>query len=144
MKKDINAAIAELVCLAQIASDEGKGIRSLLIRSGEYAKAIRKGYAAKDEFVERAITLIQKNISDWRYYCEKKKDQNGHSSKVITFTMNACGGRFFQISFHSFSGGMIKELALKKSGSILFWDRKNSRLSAFKAAKELGLRVTLR
>lgn len=139
---DINKKIAELVCLAQAASDAGKGIHRLKIRSSEYGKAL-EGYYYKDQFIARAIKLIRNNKSLWRYCAEIAPDQNGNKSKVIYFTYNDLNGRFYQISFHSFTGGFIKELANANSGTKLFWDRKSSRISAYKAGKACKCHVAL-
>jgi len=138
----IDKKIAELVCLAQAASDAGKGYYYLKIRSSEYDKAMY-GYFYKDQFIARAIKLIQTNKSDWRYCAEIAPDQNGVKSKVIYFTYNDLSGRFYQISFHSFAGGFIKELANENSGTKLFWDRKSSRIAAYKAAKACKCHVAL-
>ena len=135
--KGVDFKIAELVAAAQVASDAGKGIRKLMIKSAYYKKALEKGYRLKDRLILQAINLIDTNRSDWRYCVEKRPDQNGVTSKVIYFTLNSDIG-FFQISFHSFAGGVIKEKAAINAGTKLYWDRRDSRRSAALAFRECG------
>lgn len=136
--KNINFRIAELVAAAQVANDAGKGIERLKIKSAYYKEATRYGYQIKDRLILQAINLIDANRSDWRYYVEKRPDQNGNSSKIIYFTLNKAEGKYIQISFHSFAGGEIKQKALKNAGCKLYWDQRNSWKSAALAFRACG------
>lgn len=144
MKKNINLVIARFIALAQVASDAGKGIYSLKIKDCKaFEKAKKSKYSIKDFYILCGINLINKNKTNWRYSVERMPDQNGHVSKVIIFTLNT-ETEYLQISFHSFAGGKIKELALKNAGSKLFWDKKSSRISIFKAYTALGGKAFLK
>ena len=121
----INKEIARNICLAQIASDAGKGFYRLSIVGSKDAKI--KGYAVKDKYILKAISLIDNGRGEtlFRYFVTNTPDQNGVSSKIIYFTfMN--GKERYQISFHSFGGGKIKEKAAQNAGLRTSWDHKSS------------------
>lgn len=98
---NIEREIARHIVLSQISSDAGKGIKELHINGDK--KAYKLGYKIKDAHIEHAIKLINKNkLNSFRYWVERKPDQNGHMSNVVYFTYKNNEIRL-QISFHCFS-----------------------------------------
>lgn len=93
-------SIIKNIILAQIASDSGKGIKTLPDFTGA-REAIAEGYNKKDYYIASAIVLINSTPrSGINYYVEEKPDQNGYPSLVIYFDIKLNGKRY-QISFHS-------------------------------------------
>ena len=134
----LNKEIARHIVLSQIASDGGKGIYEISIaHSGRIAE---KGYHVKDKHILTAIQLINKakGQSPFTYYSEKKDDQNGNPSKIIYFTLRKDGKRY-QVSFHTFAGDEIKEMAEAKKGLKTHWDHKSSRMACQKIIELFNL-----
>lgn len=121
--------IARHIVLSQIASDAGKGIYELNIRNS--SATANRGYTTKEKHILAAIKLIDnsRGQSGFYYYCVKKEDQNGNPSKIVYFSFKGKNGKRFQVSFHCYSGGEIKEKAQANKGLMTHWDHKNSRLA---------------
>ena len=119
--KDVNSKIAGYICLAQQASDAGKGryivfrkkddksieMNDGYVRRGrrDYQKnkknyAQRNAYSVKEEFILRAINLIRNTKSNFNYFIEASPDQNGFASYITYFDFKIEGKRF-QVSFHT-------------------------------------------
>lgn len=83
----------KFICLAQTASDSGKGYISAP-ENGSANKAIKAGYELKDEYITQAINLALKegNIEIGISY-----DYN-FNMNVVLFNIKGFG----QVSFHSF------------------------------------------
>lgn len=135
----IKKEIARHIVLSQIASDAGKGIYELRIHKSSFCR--ERGYAVKDQHILTAIKLINnsRGQSGFYYYCEKREDQNGNPSKIIYFSWRGEDGKRYQVSFHSFAGGIIKNLASKRAGLKLHWDHKSSREACQNLALEYNL-----
>lgn len=121
--KDVNSKIAGYICLAQQASDAGKG-RYIVFRKKDgkindddygYGHGRRHGnrmtrnkknyaqrnaYSVKEEFILRAINLIRNTKSNFNYFIEASPDQNGFASYITYFDFKIEGKRF-QVSFHT-------------------------------------------
>ena len=124
----IKKEIARHIVLSQIASDGGKKIFELKINNS--SSVARRGYEVKDQHILNAIKLINnsRGQSGFYYYLENRGDQNGNPSKIIYFSFKIEGKRY-QISFHSFAGGEIKEMAARQKGLRSHWDHKDSRVN---------------
>lgn len=121
---NIEREIARHIVLSQIASDAGKGICELHINGDK--KAYQLGYIIKDAHIEQAIKLINKNkLNSFRYWVERKPDQNGNASNVVYFIYKKNGVRL-QVSFHSFKRTIRGHVG---KGMITEWDKKSSRKS---------------
>lgn len=121
MSWNINREISRHICLAQIASDAGKGKYRLHIKGDENAVAL--GYPEKDKEILKAISLINSvdiSTTDFRYCVTEESDQNGTTSRIVYFydTKNK-----LQISFHTFCGKIKKH---KGEGTHMFWCGKQS------------------
>lgn len=127
---NINKEIARHICLAQIASDAGKGIKILHMEGDRRPKLW--GYYSKDKELIKAIELINSSkITEcqFRYFVTEMPDQNGHKSRVVYFYDKI---NKLQISFHCFCG---KIKAQKGKGVPMQWDKRNSRENCKKLIK---------
>lgn len=100
--KDIKSLILKNICLAQVASDGGKGKNSchdIKVRGNKYA--FYKGYAEKDNYILKALALLTTSPRcGINFYIEKKPDQNGYASLIAYFDIKIKDERY-QVSFHS-------------------------------------------
>ena len=99
---NLNKEIARHICLAQTASDAGKGLNILSLEGDKRAKLW--GYSLKDKEIIKAISLINSSkITEcqFRYYVVEMPDQNGNKSRVVYFYNTQ---EKIQISFHTFCG----------------------------------------
>jgi hypothetical protein len=96
--------IFKSLCLAQIASDGGKGIDRLCDVKGTLALSRmynNKGYDAKDKMIRRAIKHINSCKSSGVYYSIKETQEFQNRAYIIYFNFRIDGVRH-QVSFHSF------------------------------------------
>ena len=100
MLNNIQKNIIKYIILAQIASDGGKGIKTL--QTFKKAKeAFLKGYAVKDKYILTAIKIIDSTPRcGINYFVKEASDQNGYASLIIYFDLKINEKRY-QISFHS-------------------------------------------
>jgi hypothetical protein len=117
--------IFKRICLAQIASDGGKGIPDLAM----YAPKIwAKGYKAKDREILRAIDLIQSGHGyNVKYSVALDRFTRwGGSCYIVYFTWKDTSGSKKQVSFHSFEEKLYEHC--NRSGvHTTRWDHKSSR-----------------
>ena len=115
---DLNKEIARHICLAQIASDGGKGIYRHHMDGSDIAS--KNGYCQKETEILKGIKLrnsVRPSLAKFSYFVEQKPDQNGNTARVVYFH-HKNGGE--QISFHCFGGG-IKRLVGK--GCLTRWNK---------------------
>lgn len=123
--RSIDAKIASLIVLAQIASDAGKGLYRLdasnLCTREEIRRAENCGYSVKPEYIARAISLINSIPKGcWRYWAIHAPDQNGNPSTIVYFECRGIG-RTLQASFHN-PKGCDKMLASSiGKGQLMRW-----------------------
>lgn len=130
---DLNKEIARHICLAQIASDGGKGIYRHHMAGSDMAS--KNGYCQKEAELLKAIRLINSvkpSKAKFSYFVKQELDQNGRTSRVVYFH-HKNGGE--QISFHCF-GGRIKHLVGK--GYLTRWN-KNTASSSKGVARLISL-----
>lgn len=101
---DINRHIAKSIICAKIASDAGKGYYDTKIANTDLCDSVQDaGYATKDGFILEAIKAIKSTPnSAFRFWAEKRPDQNGNASTIVYFETKIHGKRK-QVSFHTFS-----------------------------------------
>ena len=119
---NLNKEIARHICLAQTASDAGKGLNILSLEGDKRAKLW--GYSLKDKEIIKAISLINSSkITECqlRYYVAEMPDQNGNKSRVVYFYNTQ---EKIQISFHTFCGEIKNH---KNKGVPMQWDKRNPR-----------------
>ena len=100
--KRLNNQIGRYIVCAQIASDAGKGIRTLPEGqkiSTQEAEAMANGYYAKDAFITKALKLILRRPgSGFNFWVEKIDDD--FTPFIVYFSFKIDGVRF-QVSFHT-------------------------------------------
>lgn len=98
----IERNIAKTVCLAQNASDAGKGIYELRFSNTDTRFADR-GYSSKNVYIQRAISMIRNSKPcGWNFYITGiTPDQKGNDSVVIYFQYKDVSGNRYEISFHT-------------------------------------------
>lgn len=111
------------ICLAQIASDGGKGITELY----SYAPSIwHRGYDVKDREILRAISLIRSgNGYGVKYSVVWDRAWSGVNCYIVYFTWRDTNGSKKQVSFHSFNSRLSEYCATVKH--VTRWDHKSSR-----------------
>lgn len=130
-KYEINELIAREIVLAQIASDAGKYCYNKRVVVDGDTKTRHRGYASKAYHQIRAINMICSNKTNFKFYVEAKRDQNGYASTLVYFSYKN-GDTRMQISFHNpWRCEEIKPYIGK--GTVMRWDRKSS----IETAKEL-------
>lgn len=122
--------IAQLIVLAQIASDAGKGFEDDRLMSVRGAKrAVNGGYSRKDLYVREAIEAILKSRnSAFRFYC--RIDTHLCADSLVYFKVKI-GERYWQISFHSFDCELWKYQTKQSKRHTQRWDRGISRETAY-------------
>jgi len=99
--KDINKTIAQAIVQAQIASDAGKGIYELSMKSHTKRSAEHFKYGIKTLYILAAVKLIRCNKTNFNYYITSiEGDQNGYPSILVYFDFKVNGKRQ-QVSFHT-------------------------------------------
>ena len=132
--------IAKAICLAQSASDAGKGIFRLHIEGDTEAKYL--GYSTKDYWILRAIKIIEHSPrGNFSYFVKEAPDQNGYDSFIIYFNWKV-GEKAYQASFHTpFNRADDKIVARADKGVKTHWVGKgkprNSFIDSYKAVKSL-------
>lgn len=117
-----DAYIIRQICLAQIASDAGKGLNRVSMREDHGPH--RNGYDDKIKFIVNAITAInsrRNNKSIW-YYCTECDDQNGYPSVLVYFSVKVDGKRY-QISFHNPWNRSSELIPFIGKGTVMRWNR---------------------
>lgn len=138
--------IAKLICLAQIASDSGKGIHSLILKDDKFLskKAANAGYNIKDDFILSAINLIRSNPKvGWSYKMVEGKDKNNNNCRIIYFNFTK-SKTYFQISFHAFSKRKYENIINTGVLSIEWNNKSKARIAAYCAYKFLGGKAYLK
>lgn len=95
----VDKEIALLLCRAQNASDGGKYLHHADRRSLA-GKDFCNGYAVKDDFIFKAVSLIASKRSSFSYYIEYSGEDWCAAPILIYFNFKIDGERF-QVSFHS-------------------------------------------
>ena len=118
------AEIARLICLAEAASDSGKGFSVLNFRRTSSDNANEYAYTAKPKYIRKAINLINSNPRlGWNYWVEQAPDQNGYDSVIVYFDYKVNGKRI-QVSFHTplgIAGDLIRYIG---KGRKTRWNKK--------------------
>lgn len=134
---DVRKQIIRFICLAQIASDAGKGIYELEMSSKMADTAAWRKYAIKDKMIFEAIKIINNSRRcGINYHIVSGKDQNGHDSYIIYFDVKVEGERR-QVSFHSFNKKLWSPRV--NTGRKTVWDEKSSRYNCKKFIEEYAL-----
>ena len=93
--------IAQMVVLAQDASDAGKG-KNQLDETKMSRRYSATGYDAKLHYILSAIKLINSSRPcGWNYYVIKSPDQNGYPSYITYFQYKDSGNTRYELSFHT-------------------------------------------
>lgn len=101
MKPSYRDNILSLICDAQIASDSGKGIEDIPVRTNSNDKALEAGYKKKEHYILAALKAIDKHPPcGINYYVQRTGDQNGYPSVLVYFDIKLDGQRL-QVSFHN-------------------------------------------
>jgi hypothetical protein len=133
-----NAALN--IILAQVASDAGKGIVELyeaLPKSMKHvaSKALKSGYAAKDELLERACLIVARHKDpDIRFFVSE--DAKGIAKFIIYFDIRI-DDKKWQASFHSFGKKRWSKWLKSTVPSRGHWDHKSSRNTCKELARFL-------
>lgn len=135
----LNRYIAKQICIAQICSDAGKGIRELSFENDKTTlyKSVESRYAGKDIAIQRAISKINSlgNKSGFHFYVTNKSGMS-YYPYIIYFDFKVNGKRY-QVSFHS--GNDIFEKYIKKGTSHRStWDHESSRQACQKLVDVFG------
>lgn len=97
---DIKQKIYKCLYNAQAFSDAAKSIYIL----EDYDLSSDECYDNKDKNILLAIRLINKyNNKNFKFFCERTRDQHGHRSFIVYFTVNNK-----QMSFHCFNKNLWK------------------------------------
>lgn len=119
-----DAEIARLICLAEAASDSGKGFSVLTFRRTASDNANEYAYAAKPKYIRKAINLINSNPRlGWNYWVEQAPDQNGCDSVIVYFDYKVNGKRI-QVSFHTPLGIARDLIPFIGKGRKTRWNKK--------------------
>ena len=119
-----DAEIARLICLAEAASNSGKGFSVLAFRRTSSEKANEYAYAAKPKYIRKAINLINSNPKlGWNYWVEKTSDQNGYDSVIVYFDYKINSKRI-QVSFHNPLGSAGDLIPFIGKGRKTRWNKK--------------------
>lgn len=125
MTKKLDLSVVKYLILAQTSSDGGKQIYELDGLLPLSAAYLKKGYAAKDSLLKKAVKRIQCNKNTgFRFYI-KQSDEFMSDCFIIYFNFKLDGKRY-QISFHSFSDWS----GLCNSSFSTRWDHRCSRETA--------------
>lgn len=132
----MNRNAAKNIILAQVASDGGKDISTLVDELMEtsvaYYKPLKEevlsawnaGYQVKDVLIENACKIVARHRDpDIRFFVTK--DRQGIAKFIVYFDVKINGKRW-QVSFHSFSKRWAKweTSTIPSRGN---WDHKSSR-----------------
>ena len=136
----MNKRAAECIILAQVASDGGKRIRTLVDSlpkafSAKAEKAYAAGYAAKDKFIERACLIVARHHDkEIRFFVTE--DLQKVAKFLIYFDVKIDGKRW-QASFHSFDKRWSKWMksTVASRGN---WDHKDPRETCLKIAERIS------
>lgn len=146
----IHQMIAKAITDAQIASDSGKGIDSLTNVKSRGARHC--GYDLKVVYIIRAIELINSSKTHFKYYVERRSDQNGYPSIIVYFMASVSKKAIYgygtgcresiQISFHTpinLAGDLLPYIG---KGTKTHWNHKigGSRDGAEKLAMAFHLK----
>ncbi len=123
MATSINKRVAEYILRAQNASDGGKRITEL-VDSKKSRRDNCAGYMVKDMMIFRAIDLIVRNKSSFKFAVVKDSE---HVANFIVYFETRINGEKYQVSFHSFNMGLAKYVARSFRTK---WDYGDSRYSA--------------
>lgn len=119
---------------AQVASNGGKGIYDIAVSPFEKDIA-RGGYIYKDDFISRAISLINSTRNCGIYYyvapCPELSDWN--DCFIVYFNIRVNGKRY-QCSFHSFNSRLEN---LVGGPTTTRWSRKDSSRDVLKELRDL-------
>lgn len=131
--KDINRAIACAIVQAQLASDAGKGIYELSVKSHTKRSAEHFKYGIKTFYILTAVRLIRCNKSDFNYFISAiEGDQNGCPSILVYFDFKVNGKRQ-QVSFHTPLNQVPEEMKrISPSGRKTRWMKSVSSRDACK------------
>lgn len=90
--------VAQLVVLAQDASDAGKGKR-LISKTKMSKRYSATGYDAKLNYILMAIKMINSSRPcGWNYYVIGSPDQNGYPSFITYFQYKDAGNTRYELS----------------------------------------------
>jgi hypothetical protein len=131
--KELNKSdrkIAQLLVLAQIASDAGKGFQDEKLNSVRGAKrAVNGGYNRKDLYVREAIeSILKSRNSAFRFFC--CTDLHCRADSLVYFKVKV-DGVYRQISFHSFDCELWKYQTKQSEKHTQRWDHGVSRETAY-------------
>ena len=115
--------VIKAICKAQIASDAGKGIHTLICKNDKHA--VNTAYLSKENYILQALgVLTNSKVTNINYWCEKAGDQNGYPSIIVYFDIKINNERK-QVSFHT-PLNRASETLLKyvSTGRKTRWDKK--------------------
>lgn len=122
--KENDKQIAREIILSQVASDGGKGIPTLRHVFKAAYQVWQAGYAAKDQHIAKAISLIKESReSDFRFSVIDSPDFGG--TRITYFEWNGT----LQVSFHSYVAHLKRWATNKRRPMVWDGDRGGSRRS---------------